>query len=141
MTPIEDLLPREQSFDTMAQQQYENLHKQFDQSQREHGDIFGVDDEMQRNIEDLAQFSRIIAEYLAQQEAEVRPITDAIYRSICFAGLVADRVLPGSYDCQLLAYIKQRMPDEFSMDTVTDDSQDFLQQRPALDALTGYYMP
>lgn len=144
MKSFENILAPEQSLEGQATDSRDQLDDYIDKVRTEHGDIIDPDGEMQHNIQDLGRFSRIMGSVLSRDSSDISETSsanDAVYRSICFAVQITEQLLPDSFDCELVAYSRERIASDDSLDGLVEDSQDYLQRRSELDALLGYYMP
>jgi len=141
MERMENMLTYDQSLEGGVAELRDEFDALVDQTRTKYGDILDPYHEAERDMIVLWEFSSKVGESIASDDDEQPVVRDAVYRAVCFATQIADEMLSEAYSYNLIKYIRERTDGTYAMGPIIEDSQEYLQSRPELDALLGYYMP
>ena len=141
MESFENILPQDIKLDPSVEYYRDLIDELFEDNRLNYGDIIDPDKEIHHDIVKMAKFADICANLFADYDEQHDDVSRAVYRSICFANLVAEDTLPNNYRCDLTTYVSDRLQAAHSTEILITDVQEYLQHREGLDTLIGYYAP
>lgn len=141
MERFENILPYETKLDPSVEYFRDEIDELFDDNRQSYQDLIDPYSELHNDVVVMAKFADFCGNIFADHQGQQDDISRAVYRSICFANIVAKETLPGGYSCNLVSYMNERLQAVNSTEVLITDVQEYLQYREGLDTLIGYYAP
>lgn len=140
MAGHEAILPTELSLDYTIEVLFEDIVKENDQRNEEYDDIIDIFNLPIADPIVVNECVEAIARPLANTEQDLNELTTAGARAMLFVAQTLRQTITVDYDLNISGYLYNMFGDGDFIDHIRQDTQDYLQTRPHIDALLGYFM-
>ena len=142
MSKMENFLPDEYQFEKTVADMYEPLVESLSECVDE-GDVIDSQAEFAREYTELWELSQTVTELLKSDSESFEEVQAVTYRGLSFGLQVVNDIISGPINKHLAKYVQKELlaGGDTMAEHLQSDVQQYLAERPAIDALIAAFMP